>query len=102
MARQLLDTRADAKLSEFAGVREKFENWAFLFESYAHLFGWGEYVEVCPSPCKIGAHCSPLLRARHIVRSPWEAAHERKHRAAPPRRDGRGSSMERSGMGCSS
>ena len=38
-ARQLLDTRESAKLSDFNGSREKFEQWAFMFESYARLLG---------------------------------------------------------------
>ena len=45
MARQLLDTRSDAKLSDFNGQRDKFEQWAFMFESYSHLLGWGAWVE---------------------------------------------------------
>ena len=44
-ARQLLDTRGDVKLSEFSGNRDRFEQWAFNFESYAHLLGWGTYVD---------------------------------------------------------
>ena len=40
-SRQLLDTRSDAKLDAFNGKRQDFETWAFLFESYAHLLGWG-------------------------------------------------------------
>lgn len=43
--RQLLDTRSDAKLETFNGERQKFEQWAFLFESYTHLLGWGLYVD---------------------------------------------------------
>jgi hypothetical protein len=43
--RQLLDTRNDAKLDNFPGKREGFENWAFMFESYAHLMGWGILVD---------------------------------------------------------
>ena len=43
--RQLLDTRNDAKLDNFPGKREYFENWAVMFESYAHLMGWGMLVD---------------------------------------------------------
>ena len=43
--RQLLDTRSEAKLADFDGKRDKFEQWAFMFESYAHLLGWGQIVE---------------------------------------------------------
>ena len=45
MARQLLDTRTEAKLGDFDGQRDKFEQWAFMFESYSHLLGWGIYVD---------------------------------------------------------
>eukprot|EP00974_Lingulodinium_polyedra_P077007 7455810-Lingulodinium_polyedra.AAC.1 len=40
-----LDTRSDAKLGDFDGKRDKFEQWAFMFESYAHLMGWGPLVD---------------------------------------------------------
>ncbi len=43
--RQLLDTRSDAKLDNFNAKRESIENWAFMFESYAHLMGWGVLVD---------------------------------------------------------
>ena len=45
-ARQLLDTRGDTKLASFSGDRSKFEAWAFLFESYGHLLGWGEQIDM--------------------------------------------------------
>ena len=44
-ARQLLDTRSEVKLTDFDGKRERFEQWAFLFECYAHMLGWGEFVD---------------------------------------------------------
>ena len=45
MARQLLDTRTEAKLGDFNGQRDRFEQWAFMFESYVHLLGWGAFVD---------------------------------------------------------
>ena len=43
--RQLLDTRNDAKLESFSGARDKFENWAFMLESYCHMLGWSDFTE---------------------------------------------------------
>ena len=45
MAKQLLDPRSDIKLKEFGGDRSKFEHWAYMFESYVHLLGWGSQIE---------------------------------------------------------
>ena len=64
--RQLLDTRSDAKLESFNGKRPEFEAWAFLFESYAHLLGWGamvDYARVSPDPI---VHTSLAEEARNV------------------------------------
>ena len=92
--RQLLDTRSEAKLDTFNGDRQKFEQWAFLFQSYAHLLGWGVMVDRARTKVNpialadlgeearaIGLYEAPL--PRHIVRG---SAHltGRAH-VAPPR-----------------
>ena len=43
--RQVLDTQSDVQLKDFNGNRSKFEHWAYMFESYVHLLGWGSQVE---------------------------------------------------------
>ena len=59
-----LDTRSDAKLGDFDGKRDKFEQWAFMFESYAYLMGWGILVDAAirePNPI-VGAISAETLR----------------------------------------
>ena len=64
--RQLLDTRDSARLSDFSGDREKFEQWSFMFESYAHLMGWGRFIEAAireQNPItqeRLGADCAAI------------------------------------------